>query len=173
MDAIARFSFAITAAITIVGWFIVARQTERREFRKEVRDRIAELTEAATAVEAAAMLYWIQCPAKEASTAALSLTSAVARLSRRALVLKQAGLEFDQPVLLSEIRKAATGGDFGSKGRRRKADDNQKMVDTAGCLEDLLVAVDTAFYTEFRPVRPSAWWRFAFLAAILLLLWHN
>lgn len=170
MESLAHFSFAITAAVTIAGWFIVARQTERREFRKEVRDRIADLGEACSSVHRFAADYWISSTPKEAPAAAVALQAEIKRLSRITIVLNGAGLDFDQPKLVSEIRIVATSGDFAKKGRRHNAGDADVVADTVGALEDLLLAVDDAFYSEFRPVRPSTKWRWIPVIGALLAL---
>lgn len=110
------------------------------------------------------------CTPSQAPAAEINLTSAVERLSRRALVLREAGLEFNQAELVAEIRKSATGGEFGRKGRRRKAADVSHVSDTAGAVQDLLLSIDRAFYAAFKPVKPRRSLRLLTLLPLILAL---
>lgn len=135
-----------------------------------MRDRISDLAKSCQAVEDAALAYWVNSTAKTAGSTAATLTGSINRLSRLAVNVRSAGLEFDQPRLIAAIRQAATGGDFGKKGRRHRASDAQLLSEVAGTLEDLLLDVDTAFYAAFRPIRSRKLARWLPVSATLLLI---
>lgn len=91
-------------------------------------------------------------------------------MSRLTIALQNSGLDFDQATLVSEIRKSATGGEFDKKGRKHSQSDSVTVADTVGAIEDLLLAVDGAFYARFRPSSPGRLWRWIPLLGTLLLV---
>lgn len=154
----APYSILVPAAITVVGWFIVARQAEHREFRKEVRDRVTELREVCTDVQAAVTGYWIDATRPTAPAAAMKLKAEIKQLGRHVTALQHAGLVFRGPVLVGHIRQVATGGAFKSANRRKAKADAEIVGEVAGMLEDLLSEIDIAFYQQFRPLQRNPRW---------------
>lgn len=148
------YSILVPAAITVAGWFIVARQADRREYRKETRERVNELKSVCDDVRLSAVSYWLEATATSRPTEAMKLKAGVKRLSRHAASLEASGLVFESASMVSAIRKCATGGDFEVKGRRRSPADMDRVEETAALLEDLLLEVDLAFYNHFRRTRP-------------------
>lgn len=164
-----QYSFLVPAAITVAGWIVVARQTDRREYRKEVRDQLKDLRTSIDEVRSKVTGYWLEPDVKKAAAAAIALKSELKRLSRLTRTLASAGLDYDHATLVAEVRSLATGGEFESKKRSKTADDAGRIEDVAGALEELLTAVDVAFYAEFKPARASGLWRwFPLLGALLL-----
>ncbi len=155
-----QYSFVLPAALTVLGWFIVARQADRRDYRKEVREHIGDLHEVAGVVRVGATEYWLNSTPKTAAGAAVSLKAEVKRLSRQVTALTAAGLHFEGATLMGEVRKAATGGDFEKAGRKHSPDDVERVTDLIGALEDLLLAVDAAFYAKFKPMTRLRLWRY-------------
>lgn len=165
-----QFSFLVPVGATIAGWFVVARQTDRREFRKEVREQIKELRASTDEVRDRATEYWLRADPKSASVAAVSLKAELKRMARLAQAIASAGLDFQVADRVADVRRLATGGDFETKNRKRNAaDDADRITDIVGALEDLLTAVDAAFYTIFKAPRSSKLWRWLPLGGALLL----
>ena len=163
--SVVQFSFVFTAIITVLGWFIVAGQTDRREFRKEVRELVRELRDRLERINQHAAAYWLGT-GSTAATAAVSLKAGFLSLSRQIRTLENVGFKLD-PGLLAAVRTTATGGDFEKKGRRRVAADKERLVDVASAIEELLLVVDQSFYDMFPPIRSNRIWRFLPLAAAL------
>lgn len=164
-----QYSFIIPAGLTIAGWFVVAKQADRREFRKEVREQFKELRASIDEVRLRAGAYWLAEDAKLAGPSSIALSSEIKRLGRQARNLESAGLKFDTTRHIIEIRTLATGGDFQSRNRVRTAADEGRIDDLAGALEDLMSAADNAFYAEFHPRRSHRWLRWLPLVGTLLL----
>ena len=138
----AQYAFILPAALTIAGWFVVARQAERREFRKEVRDQIRELREGIDEVKGRATEYWLEGERSKLPALAIALKAELKRLSWLVAGLSQAGLDFDHAQLVVDIRTLATGGDFESKKRKRSdlgsglVDQSQKMTVAASAMAE-------------------------------------
>ncbi len=163
-----QFSFVLPAALTVAGWFVVAAQTERREFRKEVREQIKELRASIDEVRVRAEAYWL-VDASASGSAAIALVSEVRRLGRYLQNMQSAGLSFDATTLVVDIRRLATGGDFQSSGRIRSAADEDRLMDLSGVLEDALLAVDSAFYERFASKRKAGFHKWLPLFGLLAL----
>ena len=164
-----QYTFVIPAGLTILGWFVVARQADRREFRKEVREQLKELRGSIDEVRLRASAYWLCDDVRLAGPLATALSSEVKRLGRYARNLEYAGLKFDTTPHIVEIRSVATGGDFQSLSRVRSTEDEDRLDNLSGVLEDILSAADQAFYEEFHPKRGLRWTRWVPLAGALLL----
>lgn len=163
-----QFSFVLPAALTVAGWFVVAAQTERREFRKEVREQIKELRASIDEVRKRAEAYWLADNTNSGSTA-IALATEVKRLGRYLQNMQSAGLSFDATTLVVEIRSLATGGDFQSSERVRSVSDEDRVMDLSGALEDALLAVDSAFYEKFASKRSPGFSKWLPLLGVLAL----
>lgn len=153
IDAIARFSFAITAAVTVLGWFIVARQTERREFRKEVRELIRDLRERLRNINKSASGYWLHT-VDDPAICAIALKSDIQGLIKQIAILQEVGIVVD-PVMIVRIRTSATGGEFEQVERVPSKLDHARLEGLAHAIEDVIFEVDRAFYHLFPPVKRS------------------
>lgn len=169
LTGLLQYTFVVPATATVVGWFVVARQTDRREFRKEVRDHLKELKESIEQVRQRSAAYWLEGDLQKASIAAIGLKSEEQRLGRITRTLVACGLDFDDAARRSEIRQFATGGDFESKSRVRSEADEDRLKDIAGCLEDLLSEVEVSFYRKFKHPRPARWIKWVPFVALLFL----
>lgn len=148
----------------------MARQADRREFRKEVREQIKDLRSTSDQVREKAAEYWLRSNKNTAPAAAVSLKAELQRLARFANALATAGLAFEGARLLRDVRELATGGDFETKNRvRQMAADSERVSDITGAIEDLLASVDEAFYREFGMVKSRKWWRWVPLVGALSL----
>ena len=165
------YGFLIPVVITIIGWFVVARQAERREFRKEVRDRLIELKECTKCVHESCVLYWLNANRTEAPAAAISLKSDLQRLGMQISILERTGLNFSGDSFVAEIRKMATGGDFESARRRKKPKvDAERVATTVGLLEDLVQRAELAFYETYVPLGNNSYMlRFVPFGGLLML----
>ncbi|WP_147276274.1 hypothetical protein [Sphingomonas aracearum] len=146
-----QYSFILPAGLTILGWFVVARQTDRREFRKELREQLKELRTSMDEVRLRSAAYWLWEDVKTSGPSAIALSSEVKRLSRYLRNLESAGLRFESTGLIIAIRSLATGGDFQSRSRVRSEADEERLEDLSGAIEDALSRVDNAFYSYFAP----------------------
>jgi hypothetical protein len=156
LGTIQAYSFIITALVTVVGWFIVAKMADARDFRKEVREMVNETKGRAQEVLHAGRRYWLGTEPKSRGTFAVALKSDIMGLATQIRMLEKFGLFID-PNLVADVRRSATGGDFEQKSRRRKAADEVRMIELAGAIQDLSFAIDHAFYESFRPVKHRGW----------------
>jgi hypothetical protein len=152
LQTFAQFSFLFTALVTVFGWYYVAKQADRREFRKETREHVKALQERGQKVLQSATDYWLSSKVTIAGPAAVALKADVLSLARQVRTINAVGFEIDSS-LTAAIRTAATGGDFEKKGRRTSAKDSDRLVDVANAIEDLMLAVDEAFYARFPPMQ--------------------
>lgn len=169
-SAYLQYSFIIPAGLTIAGWFVVARQADRREFRKEVREQLKELRTSTDEIRLRATAYWLADKPKLSGPSAIALSAEVKRLGRYARNLEAAGLTFDTILHMVEVRKLATGGDFQSRARVRTEADEERLDNLSGALEDIMSAADAAFYEEFHPRRSHRWLRWLPIAGTLMLV---
>jgi len=165
----AQFSFLFTATVTIIGWFVVARQTDRREYRKEVREQVKEVRDRAVSVRSSAAAYWLNSDKKLAGANSASLKAELLSLSRQVQALRLSGLDFRSEELMAAARGHATGGDFDKRSRVRSEADEERLADIVGAIEDLILAVDAAFYNKFKPHSSRRWWQFIPLLGTLLI----
>jgi len=149
LTSITQFSFLFTALVTVIGWFIAAQQAERREFRKEVREHIKVTAERAGKVRDSAASYWLEPGANEGRFA-IALKADVMALARQVQTLGLLGLAID-PDLMAAVRTHSTGGDFEKRERQASLEDELRLLDIAGAIEDLLIEVDSCFYANFPP----------------------
>ncbi|MDR6128027.1 hypothetical protein [Sphingomonas sp. SORGH_AS_0438] len=142
-----------------MGWFVVAKQADRREFRKEIREQFKELRGSIDEVRTRAETYWLHEDPSKSAPDATALSSEIRRLARYTRNLEQAGLKFNSIPLIVQVRSLATGGDFQSRSRQRSDADQDRLDDLSGALEDVLSAADDAFYSEFHATKPRRWLR--------------
>ena len=156
-----QFSFLLPVAATVLGWIVVSRQNDVRVRRQEIRDFIDELRERCDNAVQAADTYWnTKADAAERASAAIKLKAAFPGMTRILKSAAAAGLQFEDWALVVEIRQAATGGTFDQKGRRPRAMDRERILDTALAVEDLIAAVDDAYFRQFPTASRGPWWRF-------------
>lgn len=153
-----QLSFLVPVAATVIGWIVVARQADVRARRQEIRDIIDELRERCDRAVDAADIYWSRGKdAGERTSAAIRLKASFPGISRILNSAVAAGLEFEKWSLLVEMRQAATGGDFDRKAGRPRASDRDKILDTSLAAEDLIEAVDGAYFAQFPIKRKRSW----------------
>lgn len=141
----------LPAIITIIGWYVVAKQTEWRELRKEIREHLGDLRESGASVIALATRYWLGGDAPDAPAAAIELKAEVARLARISATLNLSGLAIETAELVADVREAATGGSFETKNRPIDSDeDSARLGEVASAVEDLLAAADVAYFEHFQ-----------------------
>jgi len=161
-----QFSFIFTATVTVVGWFVVAAMTDRREFRKEVREYVKDAKASCEAVRIAAHDYWLISDKKSSAASAVVLKAEVGNLARQIQIIGTLGLQIS-PACVANVRQCATGGDFEKADRKRTGADQERMADVAGSLQDLITDIDVAFYSKFRPRSDRSWLRFVPLIGLL------
>lgn len=154
--------------MTIAGWFVVAWMTDRREFRKEVREYVKDAKATCEAVRKAAHEYWLICDKRTAGAAGVTLKAEVGNLARHIQILATLGVAVSSETM-AEVRRAATGGEFEKKNRLRTPEDQQRMADVAGSLQDLVSAIDMAFYQRFQPNTRHRWLRYIPLFGLLFM----
>lgn len=163
-----QFSFLIPVAATVIGWLVVSRQNDIRTRRQEIRAIIDELRSRCERAVEAADAYWnTHATAAGRASAAIKLKAAFPGMTRILRSAIAAGLDFHEWDLLVNLRQAATGGDFDKKGRRARAADRERILDTSLAAEDLIEAVDAAYFEQFPVLRKRRW--IAFVPGFLAL----
>lgn len=140
--------------------------TDKREFRKEVREHLKDAKATCDSVRTAAHDYWLVCDQKSALAAAVVLKAEVGNLARHIRILETLGVS-TPPDLMAAVRQSSTGGDFEKAKRKRTTDDQARMADVAGALQDLITSIDMAFYRRFRPESDRRWLKYVPFAGFL------
>ncbi|MCW2361638.1 MULTISPECIES: hypothetical protein [Sphingobium] len=149
--------FVVTSIVTVVGWFTVAKMTDARDFRKEVRELVSDCRGNILDVIQSARDYWLGNVADDRASHAVSLKANLLALSRQLELLEHVGLAVDTGLLVA-VRQAATSGDFEKKGRRKSAADTVRIGELAYCAQDLMSAINLAFYYKYPPPSKSSRW---------------
>lgn len=148
---------------TVAGWLVVSRQHDLRARRQEIRSLIDELRERCDRAVEAADVYWnTSTTAAERKSAAVKLKAGFPAVTRILNSISAAGLAFEGWEFVVQMRQAATGEEFERKGRRPRSADQEKVLDMSLAAEDLMGAVDQAYFGQF-PIRNQRRW-FPFLA---------
>lgn len=138
----------IPLALTIFGWWIVGRQADRRERRKDIRDLIGETRKRVNNVESAVATY-CHTSTKDVKSGLLAAQIKAEILALTPLIQSAngAGLKFDRWDLVAALRQQATGGDFETATRQTGVSERALLVATAAT--DLTVALDDAYFQAF------------------------
>jgi hypothetical protein len=144
--------------LTIIGWWVVSNQNDRRERRKEIRELIKQVEQRVDTIISTATAYYaldgkdLKCP--ELAAKMRYNISALEPLRKR---IKIAGLECEIVEEIISFKQAVTGGQFESVGRKKHQGGHENMTETATAGFALIDKFETAYFTKF-PVRAS--WSF-------------
>ena len=110
------FSLVVTAWLVIHGWEVAHQKAALRDRRKEVREFVEDLKEAAFALESLGRKYWLMEPGDESDALAAEIRLKMSRLSLAVTRLKNAE-DIDAITAIKNLRIAITGDDFDVLGR--------------------------------------------------------
>ena len=145
-----QYAFLITSILTVLGWFVVARQADLRERRTVMREYLKEVQLRCQNVHNFNVEYWIDNDAKTKDAAATNLKFEIQSLARVVRALCAAGASLSYEPLLADIRIGATGGKFEVLGKRiTKSEGHAAVHETAFAIEQLLSALDSAYFEQF------------------------
>lgn len=138
----------IPFGLTIFGWFLLAKQADRRERRKDIRDLIDDVRDRLSQIEqrTAEYTHAKQTDAKVTVLAA-QIKADIQAIPQLINGLIKAGLPFKRWDLLGALRQAATGGDFDTKDR--KVGDSGRMMLVGVAATDLSVSLDDVYFDAF------------------------
>lgn len=147
-------------ALTMLGWFVVSRQHNQRERRKEVRELVRLVEQRVDDIlDQAAEYYSLdgkdpKCPAL-ASKMRFGL-SAIGQLLKR---LRAAGLEPAANDELIAFRQAVTGGNFETVARQRQDSGGAVLAESSASGFALVSKLEENYFSAF-PVRMKPLWQF-------------
>jgi hypothetical protein len=127
--------------LTLCGWFLVNRQNNQRELRKEMRSAADKCKLLAREVSSLAFDYW-QGDEKSSSWKVRSL------LDELEIELSRFSEDKGRQALLDkhiELTDAITGGQFESINRPKRDPNDQEMRTIAKCRERLLREIEIKF----------------------------
>ncbi len=142
--------------LTIVGWWVVSVQNDRRERRKEIRELIKQVEQRVESIVATTTEYYA-LDGKDPKCAELSAKiryniSALDPLRKR---IKSAGLECDVVGEIVIFKQSVTGGQFESPSRKKLPGGNANVSESATAGFDLVDKFEKSYFANF-PVK-SRW----------------
>ncbi len=157
MASVAQYAFLISAFLTIIGWFVVANQNDKRERRRDIKEHISELRQRCINIRLHSTEYWLGATGTSRKLSAENLKAEINSLSRLSNTVATAGLKFESGELVANVRSIATGGKFEVKGRRRSIEDEIRVSDVGIAIEDFLGAIEESYYAQFPIQKPKKW----------------
>lgn len=139
--------------VTILGWWIVSRQNDRRERRKEVRELIKQVEQRVDVVLGLAMEFY-GIPGKDQRCAELAAKirynlSSLDPLRQR---LDSNGLKCEAVQEIIAFRQSITGGEFESAQRKKLASSSHLFTEAAATGFALIDKLEHAYLLAF-PVK--------------------
>jgi hypothetical protein len=143
---------------TMIGWWVVSRQNDKRERRKEIREQIKQFEQRIDAIIAATTQYYMldgkdaKCP--ELSTKMRYNISALDPLRKR---IELAGLKCDIVIEILAFKQAVTGDKFESVSRKKLQANDPLLSEVANAGFELVDKFEKSYFSAF-PV--SSFWSF-------------
>lgn len=139
--------------ITILGWWIVSRQNDRRERRKEVRELVKQAEQRVDAVLSLAMEFYA-LPGKDPRCAELAakIRYNLGTLDPLRQRLDANGLKCDAVSEIIAFKQSITGGEFESQARKKLAQNSHFLVEAAATGFALIDKFERAYLLAF-PVK--------------------
>lgn len=134
--------------LIVAGWFVVARQNDRREQRKEVRAILNDIRKLVMEIEGRAFEYYRLAPDKSLEAGTL-LKQQLKHVSAQVTSLTHQNSKFDVSALLAGLRKTITGGDFESFMRPPRVQTDPLMNAIALSVQEFLDELERIFATEY------------------------
>ena len=131
--------------LTLFGWFLVNRQNNQRELRKEMRTAADNCKVLARDVSILGFEYW----QGDADASSWKIRSVLDELE---IELSRFPEEKGRPQLLEkhiELTDAITGGQFESVARPKRNSNDQEMRVIAKCRERLLREIEIKFQEHY------------------------
>jgi hypothetical protein len=141
---------------TMIGWWVVSRQNDKRERRKEIREQIKQFEQRVDAVIAATTQYYM-LDGKDAKCAELSTKmryniSVLDPLRKR---IELAGLQCDIVIEILAFKQAVTGDKFESMSRKKLQANDPHLSEVTNAGFELVDKFEKSYFSCF-PVR-SFW----------------
>jgi isoleucyl-tRNA synthetase len=143
---------------TIIGWWVVSRQNDKRERRKEIREQIKQFEQRIDAIIAATIQYYI-LDGKDAKCAELSTKmryniSVLDPLRKR---IELAGLNCDIVNETLAFKQAVTGDKFESASRKKLQANDPLLLEVANAGFELVDKFEKSYFSTFPA---SSFWSF-------------
>lgn len=146
--------------LTIIGWWVVSRQNDRRERRKEIRELIKQVEQRVDIIIATTTEYYV-LDGKDPKCAELATKiryniSALDPLRKR---INAAGLECDTVGEIILFKQSVTGGQFETASRKKLLSGHASMSESATAGFDLVDKFEKSYFATFPVVARWAFWK--------------
>ena len=137
--------------ITILGWWIVSRQNDRRERRKEVRELIKQAELRVDVVLSLAMeFYALAGKDPKCAELAAKIRYNLGTLDPLRRRLDANGLKCDALTEIIAFKQSITGGDFESLARKKLLQNSHLLLEASAAGFALIDKLETAYLSAFR-----------------------
>jgi hypothetical protein len=144
----------VTWALVIVGWFIIHREMEYRECRRELRKTIDELTGDIYGLEHKAWDYYLQDGGSdESARLAVSMKRDKTSLSHRINLLTDTykkGQHFQNVGKMVAYGNAITEHPFEAKDRAKLPTNDSRLLDISHAANDLVHVLEAEFLEIYK-----------------------
>lgn len=140
----------VPALIVAVGWFVVSRQNDHRERRKEIRSLIDDLKDIILEVKNSVETYYSSPDSESVGRLSASIKLNLLLVSQYLFVLREAGLGIDATSELIALRKTATGNHFESAAFRKQLNDPYWFTNLNSQVAELILLLEKRYFTQFR-----------------------
>jgi hypothetical protein len=151
------FTPYLPVIITILGWWIVSRQNDRRERRKEVRELVRQAEQRVDSVLGHAMEFY-SLPGKDPKCAELAakIRYNLGTLDPLRQRLDANGLKCEAISEIIAFKQSITAEEFESQARKKLAQNSHLLVDAAATGFALIDKLERAYLQAF-PVKVRSW----------------
>ncbi|MCX8490846.1 MAG: hypothetical protein ORN54_07245 [Cyclobacteriaceae bacterium] len=140
------FLSSIPTIVTLIGWYIVNRQNNKRETRKEIRSAADKSKDLLREVSINGFEYWQGNP----DVPAWKITSLLGELEVELCRFPDGkNLQTTLLNILTDLTDAITGGQFESKNRPVRTPKDKEMREIAKCRENLLRAIESKYKEHY------------------------
>ncbi len=143
--------------VTIFGWWLVSRQNDRRERRKEVRELVGKAEQRVDmALGLATEFYALSGKDPRCAELAAKIRYNLGTLDPLRQRLDANGLKCEALSEIIALKQSLTGGEFESLGREKLPQNSHLLVDAAATGFALIDKFEQAYLQAF-PVKVKSW----------------
>lgn len=150
-----ELSNTLTILLALLGWFVVSRQNNLAESRKELRSAIDVIVHEIDELRDLALKYY-SSKFEDSFEMAFRVKVNQARLINKIERLSKTNKSFEKLTHLEELMDAVSGGDFENYNRPVRLYSkipDEILLNIAYCSDNLIQAIELAFISECKSVK--------------------
>jgi hypothetical protein len=149
VEILKAVSPAVSWALVIAGWFVVSRDHNKREKRKEIRGELQTLHSHIRIIESEAHAYLVAQNDPSNSARAAKIKRDLKRLSTDLSRICAGDCRRAVSAQLVDFRQAVTGSDFESAARTPCNHDSVRLAEVAAAADELMSGLDNWFCSKY------------------------